>query len=329
MAVLLSAVFVAGYRQLALPWQARLAGLVMLAALTLTQLAHLEVVSGAVAALPTRRYVVVLFVQSLGFYWLLLGVLRPDDGWRRIEWAIPFAVLTLALSIPLPWAIPVALALGTAAAVHLGVLVYRLRSMRRWFALELKVLVLFALMGAAVAVSGVLALDGLGWRGFAAIYALLIALGYFIVGWLLLSVPDLVPKTRDAVAAAYAQSTLGNVDCEAMAEQLSQLFADAEIFRDESLSLAVVAERLGLSSHQLSELVNTKFGLGFSRFVRRYRVDAARTMLVEEPRASVLSVGMAVGFNSQSSFYVAFKEEVGMVPGEYRKRQLGSGVAPA
>ena len=27
-------------------------------------------------ALPPRRYVVVLFLQSLGFYWLLLGVLR-------------------------------------------------------------------------------------------------------------------------------------------------------------------------------------------------------------------------------------------------------------
>ena len=37
-------------------------------------------------------------------------------------------------------------------------------------------------------------------------------------------------------------------------------------------------------------------------------------MLVAEPRASVLSVGLSVGFSSQSTFYVAFKDEVGMVP---------------
>ena len=50
-------------------------------------------------------------------------------------------------------------------------------------------------------------------------------------------------------------------------------------------------------------------------------------MLVEEPRASVLSVGMASGFNSQSSFYVAFKEQVGEVPGAYRQRMLAGEVA--
>jgi transcriptional regulator GlxA family with amidase domain len=64
--------------------------------------------------------------------------------------------------------------------------------------------------------------------------------------------------------------------------------------------------------------------MGFSRLVRQYRVDTARQMLLDEPRASVLSVGMAAGFNSQSSFYVAFKEQVGEVPGEYRQRRLAA-----
>ena len=120
MAMLRTAVFAVGYRQLALPWQSRLGGFVMLTGLALTQLAHLQFASDEMEALPTRLYVVVVFLQSLGFYWLLLGMLRPEGEWRRIEWALPFAVLALSLSIPLAWAIPVALAIGAAAALHLA-----------------------------------------------------------------------------------------------------------------------------------------------------------------------------------------------------------------
>jgi AraC-like DNA-binding protein len=55
--------------------------------------------------------------------------------------------------------------------------------------------------------------------------------------------------------------------------------------------------------------------------VRRYRIEAAKKMLIDEPRASVLSVGLSVGFTSQSNFYVAFKEFTGFVPGQFRKQQ--------
>lgn len=322
MSLLLAVAFATGYRHAPLPWPARVAGFAMLAGLALTQWGHLEMVAGADGALPTRRYVVVLFLQSLGFYGLLLGVLRPEGAWRRVEWALPAVVPAIALTVPLAWAIPVALSMGTAAALHLLALVYRLRGLRQWFALEAKVLALFAAMALAVAATGLLAPYGLGWEAYAWTYATLIALGFGVVGWLLLAVPDLVPKAREAVAVAYAQSTLARVDREAMAARLRQLFEVEQVHRAESLSLAGVADLVGLSGHQLSELVNTEFGMGFPRLVRRYRVETARQMLVDEPRASVLSVGMASGFNSQSSFYVAFKEQVGEVPGAYRQRML-------
>lgn len=325
MALLLALALATGYRNVALPWPSRVAGFVMLAGLALTQIAHLDFAAGAEGEQPSRRYVVVVFLQSLGFYWLLLGALRPEGEWRRVEWALPFAVLALALAIPLPWAIPVALASGTAGALHLGLLVYRLRGLRRWFGLELKVLALFAVMAVAVAVSGLLAPYGLGWDVYAWIYSTLIALGFGVVAWLLLAVPDLVPKTREAVAVAYAQSTLARVDRDAMATRLRQLFETERVHREESLNLGTAGEMLGLSTHQLSELVNTEFGMGFPRLVRQYRVDDARRMLVEEPRASVLSIGLAAGFSSQSTFYVAFKELVGEVPGAYRQRLLAGG----
>ena len=92
MSLLLAAAFASGYRDVPLPWQSRVAGFVMLAGLALTQWGHLEMVAQADLALPPRRYVVVLFLQSLGFYWACCGPRAPGAGWngrcRRWCWRL-------------------------------------------------------------------------------------------------------------------------------------------------------------------------------------------------------------------------------------------------
>jgi AraC-like DNA-binding protein len=42
----------------------------------------------------------------------------------------------------------------------------------------------------------------------------------------------------------------------------------------------------------------------------------------------VLSVGLNVGFTSQSNFYEAFREVEGGTPGQYRKLRLASRESP-
>ncbi|MFN7783981.1 MAG: helix-turn-helix domain-containing protein [Lysobacterales bacterium] len=323
-AVLLMLALATAYRGLDLPPQSRAAGWVMLLGLAHTQWSHLGMVESAAAMPLTRSYVVVLFLQSLGFYWLLLGLLRRHEDWRRWEWSLPLLVLAAGAGVPLIWAIPLALGMGTLFALHLALLVYRLRALRRWFRLELPVVLVFAVMGMTIGIAGVWAPFGLGWAAYALTYAWMIAIGFFGVLWLLLAVPDIANKTQEAVAQSYAQSTLGRVDVQAKLAELTRLFEVERIHRDEGLSLARVAELMALSTHQLSELVNAHLGIGFSKLVRQHRVRDAQRMLVEEPRASVLSVGLAVGFASQSTFYVAFKDELGVVPGQYRKQALGS-----
>ncbi|GAB6418818.1 hypothetical protein bcgnr5380_63250 [Bacillus cereus] len=59
--------------------------------------------------------------------------------------------------------------------------------------------------------------------------------------------------------------------------------------------------------------------MGLPRYVRERRVAAAKSMLVAEPNASILAVGMDTGFKSSSTFYAAFKEVTGQSPGDYRK----------
>ena len=92
-----------------------------------------------------------------------------------------------------------------------------------------------------------------------------------------------------------------------------------KIYQDDGLTLSSLASAMKLSNQQMSELINTRMGMGFSRYVRETRVEAAKQLLAAAPDHSILSVSLEVGFRSQSNFYAAFKEITGISPGDYRK----------
>ena len=132
--------------------------------------------------------------------------------------------------------------------------------------------------------------------------------------------PDLLTELTDAATISYGKSTLGGVNIDSKRATLSKLMDDKKLYENENLSLSSLADSLEMNSHQLSELINTQYGIGFSRFIREQRVKAAKALLLQEKSASVLSIGLEVGFRSQSNFYAAFKEITGISPGQFRKQ---------
>jgi AraC-like DNA-binding protein len=321
LAALLALLLAIAPRRLPMPLSARLGGALMLLGLTHTAWRHVELAQLANTDVPPWAYGVGLFVQSWGFYALLAGVLQPVERGATRIWLLGAVSLACAALVPPRYAVPVSLAIGTGFALHLALLVYRLKATRRWFRIELPVVALFALMGVIVGVCGALTPQLLDWPSYALTYSVQLVAGFLLVSALLLINPDVASKAQEAVAISYAQSALGKIDVEAASARLKRLFEDEHLYRDEDLGLAKLARRVELSPHQLSELLNTRFGESFARYVRRHRVAAAQKMLIDEPRASVLSVGLSVGFGSQSTFYAAFKDETGEVPGEYRRKR--------
>ena len=132
--------------------------------------------------------------------------------------------------------------------------------------------------------------------------------------------PDLLTDLAEAAKLSYAATTLNGVDIASSLAKLEQQMKQDRLYQNDELNLAMVAEAVGLTSHQLSELINVHFGMGFSRYIREQRVRAAQTLLASEPEASILAISMETGFKSQSSFYAAFKEIMGVSPGDYRKK---------
>lgn len=108
-------------------------------------------------------------------------------------------------------------------------------------------------------------------------------------------------------------------------DRLVELMA-AGAWREEGLSVAALASKVGLPEHQLRALINGQLGYrNFSAFLNTYRLAEARRLLADprEARRQVLQVALDVGYGSIAPFNRAFKEATGMTPTEFRKDALG------
>ncbi|MBV8618218.1 MAG: AraC family transcriptional regulator [Curvibacter sp.] len=294
-------------------------GLVLLLALAGLQGAHFADLSLHQGWQDTLAYRLTLFLVAPSFH-LFSRPLLQGPGLRpsRVPPWLHFVPAVLALVLPPQAARTTAFLIGAGYLLWLGHSLMALRHERARFSAEATLLGTALLLAAGVAALGVLPAL-LPAELFTALYASAIGLAFLLVQTTLSLRPQLPAEVREAAQATYLNTTLAKVDCEDTLRRLGALMAQQRLFTDPELSLAALAESLGLSPHQLSELLNTRLGKGFARYVRELRIDAARTMLVERPAASVLSVGMEVGFTSQSTFYEAFREIEGSTPGQYRK----------
>jgi len=297
----------------------RLAGLVVLASLFALQVCHLLYLEFGYAAVDSVVYRMLLFAVAPAFYLFSRPLLRATEGLRLTD-LLHIAPVIGAPWLPFAWALPLAFLLGAGYLLWLARTVHALAAERARFRLELAMLGAVFVIAIAVAVLGV-GSPLLEREAFFALYAVAIGGAFLLVNVVLGLAPALSGEVAEVARERYAVSTLGQVDCPAVLARLERLMREEQLYQHSDLGLLGLAERLELSAHQLSELLNTRLGKSFSRYLREVRVEAARHLLTADPRASVLSVGMSVGFGSQSAFYEAFREITGMTPAKYRRTQ--------
>lgn len=104
-------------------------------------------------------------------------------------------------------------------------------------------------------------------------------------------------------------------------QKIKSLLTESKIFLNPDLTLQTLADNVGLPSHQVSKLINEKFGKSFNDLVNECRVNEfiARINNPEYRAYSVLGVAMDVGFNSKSSFNSSFRKFTGKTPSAFRK----------
>ncbi len=302
------------------------AGWGLLAVLCALQAAHAAWLWAGAPWVQTPWYGALLFAVAPCFYGLARQVLVPGGAalWAGGRFALHFLPMALALGLPVQACLPWAFGLGSLYLAWLLRALWALRAQRVQWRQELALLGLALVTGLGVCALGLWQAWQPGGQFFAW-YAVSIGLALWLVQMLLGLRPQL-PREVQESASSYAASTLGTVDVPAVLARLDALMRQQR-YRDPALSLPTLAQELGVAAHQLSELVNTRLGKGFSRYLREQRIQVAKQMLVQEPGASVLSVGLAVGFSAQSNFYEAFREIEGMTPGGYRKLTMAKNAA--
>jgi len=99
------------------------------------------------------------------------------------------------------------------------------------------------------------------------------------------------------------------------------IIKDEKLFKYPNLKLSDIAEKLNISSHQLSQLLNDNLGKSFSLFINEYRIEEAKQLLTSDNNYTIEAIGYDCGFNSKSTFYTTFKKITGVTPADYTKQK--------
>ncbi len=118
----------------------------------------------------------------------------------------------------------------------------------------------------------------------------------------------------------YARSRTGNLRIDSIVQKLEKIMDEEKAFIDESLTIEKTAAALGITSHQLSEILNTRLQENFSTWLKKKRVAEACMLLVKKPDVKIIEISLDCGFSSLSTFNTAFRQITGCSPSEYRKQ---------
>ncbi|UZR96428.1 helix-turn-helix transcriptional regulator [Chondrinema litorale] len=103
--------------------------------------------------------------------------------------------------------------------------------------------------------------------------------------------------------------------------ELEKLMLEDKLYRNPDLSRDDVAEKLGISSGYLSQVLKNASEKNFSDYINNYRVQAAKQMLSNPSfdKFSIQAIGTEAGFKSRSAFYNSFQKAIGQSPGKFKK----------
>lgn len=129
-------------------------------------------------------------------------------------------------------------------------------------------------------------------------------------------------RRRAALPANNKKPLLPPEAAERAKNELVHLLKDERLYRDEGLTLLSLAEKLAVSPHQLSWIINEELRVSFPSLVNGYRVEEVKRRLADPAsgRTSILEMALDAGFNTKASFNRAFKLHTGMTPSQFKRR---------
>jgi len=104
--------------------------------------------------------------------------------------------------------------------------------------------------------------------------------------------------------------------------QLTLFMNEEKPFLEGDISLITLASSINVNPKALSYILNEHMHKNFNQYINDWRIDEVKKRLnnKEYSHLKMLTIAFDCGFNSKSTFNLAFKKTTGLSPSEYRKR---------
>lgn len=129
---------------------------------------------------------------------------------------------------------------------------------------------------------------------------------------------NLLSDNQDQVR--YANKKIDEGQASSLTERLQKIILAEELYKNPDLKLNDLAKKVGISGHQLSQLLNDNLGKSFAAYINEYRINEACQLIANDKGIKLEAIGYEVGFNSKSTFYTAFKKYKSTTPTLYKEQ---------
>jgi AraC-like DNA-binding protein len=110
-------------------------------------------------------------------------------------------------------------------------------------------------------------------------------------------------------------------------ERLLALMCDEKVYRQEGLTIGMLARKLDLPEYRVRRIINQQLGhKNFNAFLNAIRIEEACAVLRDpsQERLPILTLALDLGYGSLGPFNRAFRAKTGQTPTEYRRASLRS-----
>lgn len=120
-------------------------------------------------------------------------------------------------------------------------------------------------------------------------------------------------------AVGYINSAFSNDDLKVILQEIKYKIETQKCFTIQGLNLSKLSTIVEQPTHTISECINRIEKSNFNDFINKYRVEAAKAMLLDKKfeHLSVEGIGEEVGFSTKATFYTSFKKFTNTSPKKF------------